>query len=330
MNKSAVVALLVFVAAGPLAAQVRTPPRKPPTTVKPQTPPKPTATAKPDSNGTTRQWRPYRFGMFLSEVYDTNIERSKEDLVGSNGFVAGGVIGYQSAAVRPGFSAAYEIARHAYTRNEQFDRISHNLSFVLGRRLTKNITTEAIGEAALKGSSEDRDVGDQYLFLPRISYKLDGSRRVRAYAAYRIRRYDSDPDRNAINRYVGAELRSDVGGNSRIEVGYRYEKNDAETPRAVYRRNTYYTGLTRTLGSNDDLFAEVKYRVQRYNHRLVEVDDEDVPRADRRVSPTVEWIHRFGAGFSMVANYNFEARTSNDPDKGYLDHVFAVTGRYDW
>ena len=332
IRKSAVALLVISAAAAPLAAQVRTPPRKPPTTVKPQTPPKakPGVTAKADGNGPARKWRPYRFGIFSSEVYVTNIEREKEDLVGSNGFVFGGVAGYQSAAVRPGFSAAYEIARHSYTRSEQFDRISQNLSMVLARRLTKNITAEAIGEAALKGSSEDRDVGDQYLFLPRLSYKLGGSHRLRTYGAYRIRRYETDPGRDAINRYVGTELRSDLGRSARVEAGYRYEKNSAVTPRAGYTRSVYHTGMTRTFGSDDELFAEVKYRSQRYHHRLVEVDDEDVLRVDRRLSPTIEWIHRFGAGFSMIANYNFEARTSNDPDKGYLDHVFAVTGRYDW
>ena len=321
--------LIALATAMPAGGQVSSPPRKPPVISKPGAKPAEPGAPRHDSLRVVMGWRPYRLALFSSQVYDSNIERDKADPITSNGFVIGGVARYQSAAVRPALSVAYEIARHSYTRSEQYDRVSHNLSAVSSRRFTKKLTAEAIAEAALKGSSEDRDVGDQYVFLPRLNYRLDGARRLRIYGAYRIRRYDVNADRDAVNRYVGSELRSDVGDEARMEFGFRYETNSARAARRSYTRRTYDLTYTRTWGKDDDLLAEVRYRSQRYDQRPIDEDDDN-PRADRRLTPTLEWVHRFGGGFSMITNYNFENRTSNDPDNGYRDHVVALTGRFDW
>lgn len=320
--------LIAVTTALPAGAQVSSPPRKPPVVSRPVV--KPGGPGAPEQDTShARAWRPYRFALFSSQVYDSNIERDRLDPITSYGFVIGGVARYQSAEVRPDMSVVYEIAHHSYTRNEQFDRVSHNLSAVASRRLTRSLTAEAIAEAALKGSSEDRDVGDQYIFIPRLNYRLDQARRLRVYGAYRIRRYDIDADRDAVNRYVGTELRSDVGDETRMELGFRYETNSAREARRSYTRRTYDITYTRTWGDNDQLLAEVRYRSQRYDQRPGDEDDDD-PRHDHRVAPTLEWVHRFGRGFSTIANYTFENRTSNDPGNGYRDHVFALTGRFDW
>ncbi len=322
---------VAVVSAMPLGAQVSSPPRKAPAaTEKPKTTSKPAdpkaSKPKPDSSS---GWRPYRFSVFSSDVVDSNIDRDKEDPIASNGFIAGVGARYHSAEIKPAVQIAYEIARHSYTHSEQYDRVSHNLSAVLTRRFSNKLTGEAITEAALKGSSEDRDVGDQYIFLPRLNYRLDQGRRVRVYSAYRIRRYDDDTDRNAVNRYVGTELRSDIGDAAQIEFGFRYETNSANAVRRSYTRRTYQTTYTRSRGDNDDFLAELRYQSQRYDGRPVS-EDNDNPRHDHRLSPTIEWVHRFGRGLSLIANYDFEHRRSNDPDNGYRDHVFALTGRYDW
>ena len=276
-----------------------------------------------------RSWRPYRFALFSSEIVDTNIERDQIAPVSANGFVVGAAVRYQSTELRPALTATYEIARHSYTRSAQFDRVSHNLSAVAYRRFTKRLSGEAIAEAAVKGSSEDRDVGNQYLFLPRLNYRMTDAQRLRLYGAYRMRRYDVNEDRNAENRYAGAEFRTDVSDDARLEVGFRYETNSARAARRSYVRRTYHTQYTRALSDRDDISAELKYRSQRYDQRLVK-EDGDNPRQDHRVTPALEWIHRFGRGVSMIAFYDFENRWSNDPDKGYRDHRFALTGRIDW
>lgn len=276
-----------------------------------------------------KSWRNFRFAVFNSEIVDSNIRRDKVAPVSANGFVVGAAVRYQSAEMRPAVTVTYEIARHSYTRSTQFDRVSHNLSAVAYRRFTKRLSGEAISEAAVKGSSEDRDVGNQYLFLPRLSYRLDDARRLRVYGAYRMRRYDVNQERNAENRYAGVELRSDVSDDARLEFGFRYETNSARAAKRSYVRRTYHTQYSRALSRRSDLSAELKYRSQRYNQRLVK-EDGDRPRHDYRLSPAVELTHRFGRGVSMIAFYDFENRSSNDPDRGYRDHVFALTTRFDW
>ena len=312
-----VLAAAGFCLASEVAAQVATPPRKP------------IEVAKPKDSVTATEWRPYGFALFSSEVMDSNIEREKEGAIGSNGFVLGALARFTSAEVRPAVQLAYEIATHSYTHSEQYDRISHNLSAVLSRRFSKKLIAEVITEAALKGSSEDRDVGNQYIVLPRLNYRLTPGHRLRTYGAYRIRRYDTSADRDAVNRYVGTELRSDIGNDSRLEFGARYETNSARAARRSYTRRTFHTAYTRNVGDSDDFLAGLKYRSQRYDKRPVSEDDDN-PRHDHRFSPTVEWGHRFGGGFSLIGNYEFEYRSSNDPDNGYRDHVFALTARYDW
>lgn len=290
-------------------------------------------TATPISAGQVaspvKSWRNFRFAVFNSEIVDSNIRRDKVAPVSANGFVVGAAVRYQSAEMRPAVTVTYEIARHSYTRSTQFDRVSHNLSAVAYRRFTKRLSGEAISEAAVKGSSEDRDVGNQYLFLPRLSYRLDDARRLRVYGAYRMRRYDVNQERNAENRYAGVELRSDVSDDARLEFGFRYETNSARAAKRSYVRRTYHTQYSKALSRRSDLSAELKYRSQRYNQRLVK-EDGDRPRHDYRLSPAVELTHRFGRGVSMIAFYDFENRSSNDPDRGYRDHVFALTTRFDW
>lgn len=320
---------LALATALPADAQVSSPPRKPPVIPRPVVKPGSPGSPTQDTSRAAKAWRPYRFALFNSQVYDTNIDRDKLDPIPSYGFVFGGVARYQSAEVRPGMSVVYELARHSYTRSEQFDRVSHNLSAVASRGLTQRLSAELIAEAALKGSSEDRDVGDQYIFLPRLNYRLDDARRLRLYGAYRIRRYDIDADRDAVNRYVGTELRSDVSDEARLALGFRYETNSARAARRSYSRRTYDITYTRNMGNDDYVLAEVRYRSQRYDQRPIDEDDDN-PRHDHRVAPTLEWVHRFGRGLSAIANYTFENRTSNDPDNGYRDHVFALTARFDW
>ncbi|HEX2723014.1 MAG TPA: hypothetical protein VHM24_08850, partial [Gemmatimonadaceae bacterium] len=277
---TASVAASVFTAA--VSAQVSAPPRKPPVVSRPKPTTGGTNLPKRDS-AQISSWRRYRFSLLSSEVMDSNIDRDKEDPVASNGFVAGAVARYQSAEIKPAVQLTYEIANHSYSHSEQYDRVSHNLSALLARKLMSGLTGELIGEVALKGSSEDRDVGNQYIVLPRLNYRIDPARRLRVYGAYRIRRYDVNADRDAFNRYAGSEIRSDVGKDARVEVGFRYETNSARAARRSYTRRTYHTSYTRSLGDNDEILTELKYRSQRYDKRPVEEDDDN-PRHDHRFS----------------------------------------------
>lgn len=265
--------------------------------------------------------------LLASTVYDSNIERDSLN-TGSYGLVTGVGARYQDREIRPAVQLSYEIARHAYTKGSEWDRTSQDANVVLARRLSKKFFLETIGEMSLKGSSEDRDISNQYIFLPRLNYRLTPTRRLRLYGAYRLRRYDQDTSRNAANRYAGLEFRRTFSPRSMWESGYRYETNSAQAQRRSYTRRTYFTAWTIPSGSRDQLIAELEYRSQRYDKRPITVGTLRMPRYDHRYQPSLEWLHSLGRDMVLDVAYEFELHTSNDPRKGYRDHLLTVTTRY--
>ncbi len=279
------------------------------------------------SVSTPRATRPITANLIASSIYDSNIQRDEKNL-GSYGLVTGLGARYQDREIRPLVQLSYEIARHAYTRGEEWDRISHDLNLVLARRLSRKFILETIGEIALKGSSEDRDIGNQYIFLPRLNYRISLSQRLRLYGAYRVRRYDTGTDRDAANRYAGLEYRKLSAGGRQWGTGYRYETNSARSERRSYTRRTYFTAWTAPLRSRDQVVLDLQYRSQRYDKRPVSVGDIETPRHDHRFLPSLEWVHPLARDVALVLDYAFEYRTSNDPSKGYRDHTMTLTTRY--
>ncbi len=265
--------------------------------------------------------------VIASSVYDSNIERDPRPL-NSYGFITGIGARYQDREIRPSVQLSYEIARHAYTHGDEWDRVSQNMNVVLARRLSRSFFLETIGEIALKGSSEDRDIGNQYIFLPRLNYRINSSHRLRVYGAYRIRRYDVDTDRDAANRYAGAEFRKAFSPRSLWESGFRYETNSAKGERRSYTRRTYFSAWTATVSRRDQLVTELEYRRQHYDKRPVKVGGIQTPRLDHRLQPSIEWVHAMGRNVGLVLDYEFEYRSSNDPSKGYRDHLLTLTTRY--
>ena len=274
-------------------------------------------------------WNPVSLSSSISSVYDSNIDRQLVD-TGAYGLIVGLSGRYQSGRSHPGISATYTIAKHSYTKGDVWDRVSNDLNVVTSRAITPELTLEAIGEIALKGSSEDRDISDQYIFLPRLSYRPQASRRIRLYGAYRERKYGVTPTFNAANRYAGLELRQNIGKSGQWEAGYRFETNSARDERRSYSRRTYSTQYTTPFSMRDRAIAEMKYRRQRYDKRLVKVDGDSVPRMDHRFQPSFTLIHQFNEKAGLELSYDYEKRTSNDSRRGYRDHLFAVTSRYNW
>ena len=274
-------------------------------------------------------WNPFAISSFVTSVYDSNIGRDRADLE-SYGLIAGSSGRYQSSRLHPGLAATYTIAKHSYTRGEEWNRVSQDLNVVASRSLTRRLTLETVGEVTLKGSSEDRDVSDQYTFLPRLNYRLRTSQRVRLYGAYRVRRYVVTTERNAANRYAGLEFRQNVGKSGQWETGYRFETNSAREERRSYTRRTYATQYTQRVWDRDQIVGELKYRTQRYNKRAVRVDSVAVPRMDHRFQPSLTVIHQLSQRVGLELDYDFENRTSNDPRRGYHDHLFTLSSRYNW
>ncbi len=274
-------------------------------------------------------WNIFAVSSFIRSVYDSNIQRDRLDLE-SYGLIAGSSGRFQSSRSHPGLMATYTIAKHSYSRGDEWNRVSHYLNVVASRSLTGRLNLETIGEATLKGSSEDRDVSDQYTFLPRLNYRPRNSQRVRLSGAYRLRRYDVTPERNAVNRYAGLDFRQNVGKSGQWETAYRFETNSARDEKYSYTRRTYGTQYTQRVWDRDQIVGELKYRTQRYNRRPVKVDSVYVPRMDHRFQPSLALIHLLSKRVGIELDYDFENRTSNDPRRGYHDHLFTLSSRYDW
>ncbi|MEO8348178.1 MAG: hypothetical protein ABI610_04650 [Acidobacteriota bacterium] len=275
-------------------------------------PPSPTPSARPLT---------FHFNNFY--LYDSNINHSGDDPRETRGAVFGLQALYRTPADRPELELSYEIARHFHTA-EEWDRVSHNFRADWERRVSRDWAIETVGEVSLKGSTEDRDISDQYVFSPRVEYRVDRQNRLRGYAAYRIRKFEGDPDRDARNHYFGAEYAYRSGGVRRLDVGLRYEENRAEAERHRYTRWTYYAQFTTPVTRRDRLDIEARYRPRRYQFRTIDHDD-NVLRYDKNWILSSALIHTFlAARLDLSLEYRFETRSSNDAGKNFNEHSVGL------
>jgi hypothetical protein len=280
--------------------------------------------ASPSSRDDGPAWlRPFSFFVSSTGVYDSNINHD-ENPVRDYGAVFGVGTHFETDTVE----VEYEVASHNYQNTDRWDRISHSLTSSYEQKITRKLSMEAVGELALKGSSEDRELGDQYVFEPRIHYRISPSNRLRLYGAYRLRRYDENAERDANNQYVGLELRQRLG-RATLDVGYRWEENRAEGPRYTYDRQTYSAQFSTPLaGGLHRLGMEVRYRPQQYAHRFVDDEEDEGLRRDKRWVFTVGGSFVLGRNLEILPGYKFETRSSNDPEKKFGAHAAYVGLRY--
>jgi hypothetical protein len=281
----------------------------------------------PESSGSSERgpaWlRPFSFFVSATGVYDSNINHDEQP-VRDYGSIFGVGTRFETDAVE----IEYELASHRYRNTNHWDRISHNLTSSYQQKFSRKFSIEAFGEIALKGSSEDRELGDQYIFEPRLHYRISPSSRLRLYVAYRLRRYDVNPQRDANNQFAGLELRKHLG-RAIFDLGYRWEKNRAAGPRYTYDRQTYSAQFyTLFAGGLHRLGMELRYRPQQYSHRFVDNHAANGLRRDAR------WIYSLNSSFSLgrslelLPEYRFERRSSNDPGKKFDAHVAYLGLRY--
>lgn len=261
---------------------------------------------------------PFTFAFHNVYLLDDNINHSRDDPHETRGAVFGLEATWKTPVSKPNFEISYEIARHFHTADE-WDRLSHDVRAAWEQRLSKHWNVETVGEVSLKGSTEDRDISDQYIFSPRLEYRFTRENRVRAYGAYRIRKFDDDPTRDARNRYVGIEYVY-RGGVRRVDVGFRYEVNRADSDRHHYTRWSYYTDYTVPVGRRNRITLEANYRPRRYDVRTVRVGDHRELRLDKSWILAAEVGHLLRSDLEIFAGYRFENRTSNDSDKRFNEH----------
>lgn len=267
----------------------------------------------------------------LSSVFDSNIEHD-EQRIRSFGLVSSLGLHFRDNPERPSFEAEYEVGFHRYTRTSSYNRISQYFTAAYRKRLPGRFTARTTGEVSLKGSSEDRDVNNQYTLEQQLQYRLSPSARVAAFAAYRVKRYPLvDAGKNAIDPYVGGKFQHELKGGREWQVSYRYDKNRTQDPKDRYIRWTYEaqfaTPLFRTR--RDLLTVEARYSPRLYA-RQIKVDGGRAARKDKRWVFEVDYERPLARDVRLGLQYQYENRGSNDPEKIFDGHVFGVTFGFDW
>lgn len=270
--------------------------------------------------------RPFTFTFNNRYLFDSNINHSLDEPRETRGAVFGLETTWKTPVAHPSFEISYEIARHFHTAKE-WDRLSHDVRAAWDQRLSKHWYAETVGEVSLKGSTEDRDISDQYIFSPRIEYRFNRENRLRGYGAYRIRKFEEDPERNAHNRYVGAEYLY-RGSVRRLDLGFRYEINRADSNRHHYTRWTYYAEYTMPVSRRDRLTLSADYRPRRYDVRRVDVGDHEELRFDRNWILFAAAAHELRPDLDVILEYRYETRSSNDSDKAFDEHSAAAAIAY--
>jgi hypothetical protein len=272
--------------------------------------------------------RNWTFFASLSNVFDSNIEHDPVP-VRSFGLVPALGVSYRNEFSRNTLALDYEMAAHSYTHTDRWDVVSHNLDLAYRRALPHHLSSETGAGVSVRGSSEDRELNNQYSLSQRFGYRFNKRDRVAAFVVYRLKRHSEDPGSDAVSPYVGGKYERTLGANRTWAFGYRYEMNRARNQRQRYIRSTFSTDFTTPLGRRDQLSLGARYKPQLYA-RLVKVGGVRVPRHDRRWVWDTEWAHTVSPNLAMSLGYQFEKRTSNDPDKRFNAHFISLTFRYNW
>jgi hypothetical protein len=281
-----------------------------------------------DADRARRRWW---ISMSLASVFDTNITHDEQE-VSAFGLVPSFGFHFRDNAERPSFEADYEVALHRYTNTDEFDRVSHNLTAVYRKQLVKRLYSKTTSEISLKGSSEDREINNNYIFEQQLQYRFASNTRVAGLAAYRVKRYPLlDRDSNAIDSYVGAKVEQRFRGDRRVELYYRYDHNRAWDPRNNYLRRTYALEFQTPLSikRRDALTAEFRYSPRTYQNRLTRVNGVRVPRHDDRWVFDITYERLLRSNLAMTLGYQFEKRNSNDLDKRFTSNSFGLAFRFD-
>ena len=278
-----------------------------------------------------RARRRFWISMSLASVFDTNITHDEQQ-VSAFGVVPSLGFHFRDNAEKPSFEVDYDVALHRYTNTDEFNRVSHSLDAVYRKQLAKHLYSKTTTEMSLKGSSEDRDVNNNYVVEQQLQYRFVSNTRVAGFAAYRMKRYPLlDSDSNAIDSYAGVKIEQRFRDDRRVEFTYRYDHNRAWDPRNNYFRRTYSVEFETPLSlkRHDALSAEFRYAPRTYQTRLTKVDGIRVPRHDDRWVFDVIYERLIGSNMVMAFEYEFEKRNSNDLDKRFTSNAFALTFTFD-
>jgi len=280
-------------------------------------------TASAQSTDTTRESPRWHGTISLSNVFDGNINHDVEP-IRSYGIVPAAEVVFQSSN-EPAFAFGYEIASNRYTGTDEWDRISHSMYSVWSYRLGSRVRFETQGSASWKGSSEDRELANEFGASQRVAFKITSSTRVAVTGAYRYKQYPDEPETTGPSPYIAAKLDRKFADGRRLTVGYKYQTRLSQSVRDRYRRSAYAVDYSFPLSRPDERFTiEAEYRPQRYE-RLIKVADERVLRMDRRFIGGAAYERPLNDRATARWFAGLETRDSNDPDKRFMAPSFGMS-----
>lgn len=295
-----------------------------------QEPSETAARAQPSSES-ERPWLPRHFNarLLFSNSYDSNINHDAAPLT-SYGVVPGLRVRYLSSPQKPRYTLVYTVALHSYTNTDKWDRVSHQFNAIFAPEISDRLRAQTTATVAIRGSSEDRDISNQYLLAQEFEFRIDRNHRLYLYGTYRMKRFPDKPENNAFKPNVGLDFERRLPEGRRWGVGVRYEIKRLDNPRSDYGRWSF--GLeyrTAYFAGKNQIRFGAKYRRKYYAHKLVTIEKEDVLRRDQRWTLGIAWQRTFGRGFLIELGYKFENRDSNDPAKLYHAHLVELAFVYD-
>jgi hypothetical protein len=264
----------------------------------------------------------------LLNTFDGNINHDPAP-IRSYGLVPAASFGYDSSP-DPRFTAGYDVAANQYTGTDEWDRISHGLRADVNGRAGKRWRFGAAGSATWKGSSEDRELSNEFALSTRAAYRLLKSTRVIVLGMARYKQYPDDPGTSGPAPSLGAKLDQRLPGNRRLVFGYKYEERRSRDERNKYRRNGYSLEFSTPLLVKDGrLTIEAVGKGQTYR-RLIKIGSLRELRHDLRSSVHAEYDFPVSPRVMAQWQVGFDKRTSNDADKRFVAPSLGLNLAYRW
>ncbi len=261
--------------------------------------------------------------LMVTGVYDTNIDHNDEP-VASYGTVPATRIRLRDRVRNPIVTASYTIGRHSYSNTDRWDRVSHLATLDLEPELTDWLRPETSAEVSIRGSSEDRDISNQYRVDQAIEFRFTRSHRLAIYGGLLWKKFPDDPENDAFKPRVGITFQRRASGGRRWELDLRREWNEEESVSGEYDRWKVESSYRIPVSKLTDAKIEVEYRRKIYRERFVEIEDEDTLRRDHRWTLGASLSRSFLHNARIELDYKFETRDSNDPGKIYSAHLIML------
>lgn len=268
-------------------------------------------------------------GAQVASVYDSNIDREPVAQRGLAGVVTSGILRYRMQGDFD-LRGEYEVGFHRYAEDTPWNRVSHKLRLDGRMEAGDNGILGLVTEIQIRGSGDERSLGDQLQIEPSYTLEFGAGSEVKAFGTARIRR-DQGPGEGEWNAFAGVEFVQELGETLEMELGGRFERNQSPSGRRNFQGPRGYMELTRVFPTAGEIMVGIEYRDRRYLDRLIDTrDGDEALRRDSRWTPVVEWEREFMGGVILGLEFEYEQRMSNDPDKQFGGYTLFFNASRFW